>query len=449
MSGNHISHQLEHDSIGKLLIRYSTPAIIGTVSNALYNVIDRAFIGQGVGPMAISGLALTLPLMVIFGAFGMLIGAGSSARISILIGQRNIAKAENVLGNAMVLTISISLVVYTLGFIFLDEILMALGGTSETIPYAREFMEIIIPGQIFATISFGYSNMMRASGYPTKAMLIMASGAVLNVILDPIFIFALDLGIRGAAIATVISMFMTSILVMHHFFQKNSLVRFKRSNFHLNRAIILSIFSIGLSPFLMQLAASVINILINHSLKFYGGDLAIGAWGIINSLLMILTLVIIGINQGMQPIVGFNYGAKKFNRMFKTLKYGMIAGTIITTFGFLLALFIPEVPVRIFTRDSELIQLSSNGLHLAMSMFFLVGFQMVAVNFFQAIGKAKISIFLSLTRQVIFLIPAILILPHFFGLNGVWYSMPIADTVSAITVSVALIVVCRKIRNEE
>ncbi len=446
---NQISHQLEHDSISKLLIKYSTPAIIGTISNALYNIIDRAFIGQGVGPMAITGLALTLPLMVIFGAFGMLIGAGSSARISILIGQRNIAKAENVLGNAMVLSIGISLVVYTIGFIFLDEILMALGGTSETIPYAREFMEIIIPGQIFATISFGYSNMMRASGYPTKAMLIMASGAVLNVILDPIFIFALDLGIRGAAIATVISMFMTCVLVMHHFFQKNSLVRFKKSNFQLNRTIILSIFSIGLSPFLMQITASVINILINHSLKFYGGDLAIGAWGIINSLLMMLALTIIGINQGMQPIVGFNYGAKKYDRMFKTLNYGMIAGTIITTLGFLFALIAPELPIRIFTRDSELIQLSSNGLHHVMAVFFLVGFQMVAVNFFQAIGKAKISIFLSLTRQVIFLIPAILILPHSLGLNGVWYSMPIADTLSAIVVTIALIIVCRKIRNEE
>lgn len=411
--------------------------------------MDRAFIGQNVGPMAISGLALTLPLMTIFAAFGMLIGAGSAARISILIGQKNIAKAENVLGNALVLVFLISGTVYTLGYIFLDEILMALGGTAETIPYAREFMQIIIPGQIFATLSFGFSNMMRASGYPVKTMIIMGSSALINFVLDYIFIILLDFGIKGAATATVITMFATSIWVMSHYFMKSSLVHFKKSNFRLNWNVILSIVSIGLSPFLMQLAASVINILINHSLKNYGGDMAIGAWGIINSLLVVLVLIIIGINQGMQPIIGYNYGARKYSRVFKTLKYGMIAATVITSIGFLIALFVPQLPVHIFTKDTELLALSTNGLHIALSMLFLVGFQIVVVNFFQATGNAKMSIFLSLTRQVIFLIPCIFILPRLFGLNGVWASMPVADTLSAIVTSIALIFAYRKIKKEE
>lgn len=439
MIGNKtISIPLEEEKIGKLLWQYSIPAIVGTLSNALYNVIDRIYIGQGVGAMAISGLALTFPLMALFGAFGMLIGSGSAARISIFLGEKDINKAENVLGNALILSIVLSAIVYSLSYIFLDEILVAFGGTPNTIEYAKEFMQIIIPGQVFSTIALSFNNMIRASGYPVKAMITMLSGAVLNIILAPIFIFVFDMGIRGAAIATIISMIISSIWVMTHFFSSRSYVRFRKENFRLNKGIILSIFSIGLSPFLMQIAASCVNILMNHSLKNYGGDLAIGAFGIMNSLMVILVFTVVGLNQGMQPIIGYNYGARRYDRMSETLKYGIVIGTIITSFGFLMAMFIPELAVSAFTTDSVLKSMSANGLRIAMGAYLFVGFQVVTTNFFQSIGKVKISIFLSLTRQVIFLIPCLLLLPRVFGLDGVWFSMPISDMLASALSAIAL-----------
>ncbi len=443
-----LSNKFESESIGKLLWSYSIPAIIGTMSYAIYNVVDRIFIGQGVGPLAISGLALTLPIMTLFAAFGMLIGAGSAARISICLGEKNLIKAEKILGNAFILTIIISGIVYSLNYIFIREILIAFGGTENIMPYAMDYMKVIIPGQIFSTIAFGFNNIMRASGYPQKAMITMLSGAIINTILDPIFIYGFDLGIKGAAYATVISMFINSIWVLSHFIDSKNHLYFKKEHFKLNKEIIVSIISIGLSPFLMQVTASFINVIMNNILKNYGGDLAIGAYGIINSIMILLVLSIIGINQGMQPIVGYSYGAKLYERMFKTLKYAAVSASIITTIGFILAFFFPSSIASIFTNDKELLAISENGLKLSLSMFFIVGFQIVIVNFFQSIGKAKASILLSLTRQVIFIIPGLIILPRFFNLDGVWLAMPIADTLSAIVATTTLIWLMRKIKQE-
>lgn len=441
-----VSNRLETESVGKLLWAYTLPAIIGTVSNALYNVVDRIFIGQGVGAYAISGLTLTFPLMTILMACGMLIGAGSAARISICLGEHNTDKAQNILGNAFVLTLLISGSVLIFSYIYLHQILLWLGGTENTIPYAEEYMRIIIPGQIFSTLGFGFNNMMRASGYPRKAMYTLIFGAVLNTILDPIFIFWCDWGIQGAAWATNISIFASCIWVMSHFFNKENHLHFQRQHFRLNKSIMLSIVSIGLSPFLMQLAASGIALIMNKSLYKHGGDLAIGAYGILNSFLILLVLAIIGINQGMQPIVGYNYGAKQYGRMLKTFRYAIIAASVITIIGFIIGQFAPLWIVSLFTKDKQLIDLSTNGLQITTSAFFLVGFQIVTANFYQSIGKAKIAIFLSLSRQVLFLLPFIFIFPSIWGLDGIWMAMPAADSISAIVSLITLYYTIRHLK---
>jgi putative MATE family efflux protein len=430
---------LQSESIAKLLWSYSIPAIIGTMANALYNIVDRIYIGQGVGALAISGLSLTLPIMLFFAATGMLIGAGSAARISISLGEKDKNKAEKILGNALVLTFIISAIVFTLSYIFLKDILILFGGSEETIPYAEKYLRIIIPAQILPTLTYGYNNMMRASGYPRKAMYTMLLGASLNIILDPIFIFGFDMGIEGAAYATVIAMFINCIWVMSHFLNKNNYIHFSRQNFKLERKIIFSIISIGLSPFLMHVSGSIINVIINQNLVKYGGDLAIGAYGIINSFVVLLIMAILGINQGMQPILGYNYGAKEYGRVKQTLKYGIIVASVITFIGFLIGTLIPEKVVRAFTADENLMGVSVNGMRIYMSMFMIVGFQVITTSFFQSIGKAKIAIVLSLTRQVLLIIPFLYILPLFFHLNGVWMAQPTADTISSIIALSALL----------
>ncbi len=454
---------LENGKISRLLWTYSVPAVIGTVSNALYNIIDRIYIGQGVGSMAISGMALTLPLMALFGAFGMLVGAGAAARISISLGERNIARAENILGNALVIALIVSGTFYTFSYIFLHDILLLFGGTPQTIPYAEEFLRVIIPGQVFAMLTFSFNNMMRASGYPLKAMVTMLSGAVINTVIAPFFIFdqlhfviweidviipCLNMGIRGSAMATVIAMILSCAWVMSHFFNSKSYVHFRRKNFRLSREIIFSILSIGLSPFLIQVAASTVNALMNHALKAQGGDLAIGAFGIINSLVILLVFTVIGLNQGMQPIIGYSYGARRYDRMFETLRLGIKAATVVSILGFAFGVLLPELPVSAFAKaeDVEIKAIAANGMRIAVAMFFLVGFQVVTTNFFQSIGNARISIFLSLTRQVIFLIPGIFIFPHFFGLNGVWMSLPVADFLAAGLSALALWWFVRRLR---
>ena len=443
------SNSLATENIGKLLWTYTLPAMVGTVVMSLYNIVDRIFIGQVVGPLAISGLALTFPFMIVLMAFGMLIGAGSASRISITLGQNDKHKAEKILGNAVTLTFIISGTAIILSLIFMDDILRLFGGTENTLQYAREFMQIIIPGGIFTALYFGLNNILRASGHPRKAMYNILLGAIVNIVLDPLFIYVFDWGIQGAALATVIAYIVGTINVSVHFFAKSSPLRFHMENFRLDKEIVKSILSIGMSPFSMQIGTSVVVILINSTLLKHGGDLAIGAYGIINSINMLVVMFIIGLNQGSQPIVGYNYGAGNYHRMFETLRLGVIIGTILSSIGFIIGMFFPHQVVSLFTSDKELIDIAAVAQRITVAVFPIIGFQIVISNFFQSIGKAKVSIFLSLTRQFIFLIPAILVLPVFWGLNGAWASMPVSDGLSSIVTFVTFLFFYRKFKNNE
>ncbi len=429
---NKPEHNLAAGSIGKLLWTYTLPAMVGTVVMSVYNIVDRIFIGQGVGPLAISGLALTFPFMIVLMAFGMLIGAGSASRISITLGENDAEKAEKILGNAVTLTFLISGTVVLFSLLFMNDLLRMFGGTENTIQYAYDYMIIIVPTGVLTALYFGLNNIMRASGHPRKAMFNILIGAIVNIILDPIFIFVFDWGIQGAAIATVISYFIGAANGVSHFLLKTTPIRFHFRNLKLEKDIIWSIISIGLSPFSMQIGASFVVVLINSTLLKYGGDLAIGAYGIVSSVNMLVIMFIIGLNQGSQPIIGFNYGAKNYHRMFLALRYAVVAGTVLSTLGFVLGTFFPHQIVSLFTRDEALKQIAAEAQRISVMMFPIIGFQIVVSNFFQSIGKANMSISLSLTRQFIFLIPAIFILPPIFGLSGAWAVMPVSDGLASI-----------------
>ena len=434
-----ITNKLGHLPIGKLLVEYSIPAIIGTLVISLYNIVDRIYIGQGVGPEAISGLALTFPIMTLSVACGTLVGAGAAARTSICMGKNENEKAKHILGNALILVLAISAVYAVINFIWMDEILMAFGGTPITIPYAEEYLKIIIPCTILNNLSFGFNNMMRASGYPKKAMITMVISALANVILDPIFIFVFDMGIKGAAIATVISMCLTTVWVLVHFSNSKHTVSFIKEGFRLDPKIILAIVSIGMSPFLINVTASLVNVIMNRVLLTHGGDLAIGAFGIINSYAAFMVMAIIGLCQGMQPIVGYNYGAGNYDRVKSAYYKTAIAATIITTLGFILSISFPITLTNAFTRDDELVAISANGMKRVFLAFPIVGFVIVTTNFFQSIGIAWKAIFLSLSRQVLFLLPMIWILPHFFELNGACIAMPIAVVIACVIATLFLL----------
>lgn len=437
MENNSISNALGVDHIGKLLFQYSIPAIVGTVAASLYNIIDRIFIGHGVGPMAISGLALTFPLMNFTAAFGALVGAGASTLVSIRMGQRKNKEAILVLGNTLNLNIIIGLLVSIVTLLFLDKILYLLGASKETLPYARDFMQVILAGNVFNHIFLGLMNIMRSSGYPKKAMITTLLAVGCNLVLAPLFIFCFKWGIRGAALATVLAQLIGTVWVLIHFMNKNNTVHFQHGFFKLKQKIVIDIFSIGMANFLMLLCACLVTLVMNLSLVKYGGDYAIGAFGIIGSIANLFAMIVIGLNQGMQPISGYNYGARQFDRVIRVFRYTLLAGTGITIVGFLLAEIFPRQIAQAFTTNQNLINLSAEGLRINLMMFPIIGFQMVTTNFFQSIGKARISILLSLSRQVLFLIPALLIVPHFWGLRGVWGSGPIADfTASLVTLIV-------------
>lgn len=441
------AESLRFEKLGKLLLSYSLPAIIATSAASLYNITDRIFIGQGVGPLAISGLALTFPLMNITAAFGAMVGVGASAMVSIRLGQHDRKGATRILGNAVMLNIILGIVIGVLAFIFLEPILFALGASKETYPYAKDYMQIILLGNVFAHLYLGMNNIMRASGYPSKAMVATLITVVLNMILDPLFIFVFRWGIRGAAIATVLSQIVGAIITFIHFAKSKSFVHFLPGYMKLKRVIISDIISIGMSNFLMLVTGSVVISLMNLNLTRYGGDLAVGAFGIIHSVANLATMVVVGLNQGMQPIVGYNFGAKNTDRVVKTFKLTVFAATVVTSVMFLFAELLPGLIARVFTRSPELISLTISGIRLFLLVFPLVGFQMVTSNFFQSIGKAKISIFLSLTRQILFLIPALLILPRLIGLSGVWLAGPVSDFISSLVTFIVLRWQIGKLRN--
>ncbi|RKS87375.1 putative MATE family efflux protein [Orbus hercynius] len=424
--------------ISKLFWRYALPAIIGTTVNTLYNIIDGIFIGHWIGREALSAAGLILPVMTIAAAIGLLVGVGSASRISIFLGQKAQDKAERIVGSSFVLTLILSGITLTLLLIFIDPLLYVVGASEITHNYAKQFLQIFLPGSLFLTLSFNYANMMRACGYPLKAMLIILSSVVANIILAPIFIKVLGWGMEGAALATTLAMMLSFILVMIHFTGKNSLVRLRLKNLRLDKESIISILSIGVSPFAMQVATSVVVVFINWQLNSYAplshisGDDAIAAYSNANRLITLFIMIVIGINQGMQPIVGYNYGAQNFDRVKETFFYAIKIATVITGVGFLLGMFIPHILVSAFTPDKDMIDLSSTALRYTTLLFVLIGFQMVTTSFFQCIGMAKISIILSLSRQVLILLPTLYILPLFLGLNGVWLATPVSDLLASL-----------------
>lgn len=434
---NNTTLELETKPVGKLLWQYALPSIIAMTASSLYNTIDSIFIGQCVGPLAISGLAITFPFMNLSAAFGAAVGVGASSYLSMKLGQHDYSKAKVILGNATSLNILVGIVFGAIGLLFLDPILYFFGASDATISYAREYMIWILLGNVFTHLYFGMNALLRASSKPKMSMYATIFTVVLNTILDPLFIYVLDMGIKGAAIATVISQFLAMCWQFRQFTDKNELLHLERGTFGIKLDIVKNIISIGISPFALNVCACIVVIFINQGLMRYGGDLEVGAYGIGNKVVFIFLMFCMGVNQGMQPIVGYNYGARKMDRVKRTLYLSMAVATAITATATLVAMTVPELVCRMFTSDPDLLKRSVYALRINMSVLFVVGFQMVVVNFFQSIGKAKISIFLSLSRQVILLIPMLLVFPLFLGLDGVWMSLPCSDGFSAI---IALIV---------
>ncbi|MPQ31688.1 MATE family efflux transporter [Clostridium estertheticum] len=444
--------KLGSESISKLLFKFSVPAITGMVVNALYNIVDRIYIGhiKGVGSYALSGLAITFPISVIIMAFGMLIGIGACSVISIRLGEKNVKAADNILGNAVMLLTIISLALGIFGVLFLNKILMLFGADQNNLPYAKAYIQIILMGSVFQNIGFGINNIIRAEGNPKMAMLTMMFGAIINIILDPIFIFVFKMGIQGAAIATVFSQVFNTLLVLRYFTAKNSgsILKLKKINLKLNKYIVNDIFAIGVAPFSMQIASSLVAILYNKGLYTYGGNLAIAAMGILNSISMLIFMPIVGISQGIQPIIGYNYGAKLYDRVFKILKLAIIFGTCIAVIGFIVVQLFANQLITIFVGNNpELIKLGAHGLRIDLMVLPILGFQILGASYFQAINEAKTSMVLSVLRQVIVLIPIILILPLFLKLDGLWFSQPCADLIATSLTAFFLVRSIKKLRN--
>lgn len=431
--------ELSDANVGRLMLKYFIPAFIGVFLNALYNIVDRIFIGQGVSAEALSGISVIFPVMLIMMGFGMLIGIGTGVLVSINLGKKDHEMAEKTLGTGFLLMILVSLTVMIVTYLLKEPILLSFGSTPETFQFANDYLNIILAGTLFMIVGFSLNNVIRSEGNARIAMISMILSSVTNIILDYVFIFWLDMGVRGAALATIISMFVLMIWVLVHFRSSRSVIKLKFSNIKIDRNILVEIIAIGMAPFSMQIANSFVQGLLNKKLIFFGGDLAAGAMGIINSVVTLFIMAIVAINMASQPIIGFNYGAKSVLRVKETLKIALLSATGIAVGAFILIESIPGVIVNLFNNDSELLyEIAVNGIRLVILALPVVGFQVVASNFFQSVGKAKIAIFATLFRQVIMLIPLILIFPTFWGINGIWLAFPVADTMSAIAVSILL-----------
>jgi putative MATE family efflux protein len=449
MSHQYVPTELGTEKIGKLLMQYAMPAIIAMSATSLYNMVDSIFIGQGVGAMAISGFAATFPFMNILAAFGTLVGIGAGTLISVRFGQKDYETAKRILGNVIIMNIIIGLVFTVVSLIFLDPLLYFFGASDRTIPYARDFMTIILLGNVFTHLYFGMNNVLRASGHPKKAMALTITTVVLNAILAPIFIFVLKWGIKGTALATILAQIAALVWQVKIFCNKNELLHFHKNIFKPKVGIMKDMLYIGMAPCLMNLAACVIVILINNGFKKYSGDLAIGAYGIVNRIAFLFVMIVMGINQGMQPIVGYNYGAKLMDRVQQVLKLTVIFATAVTTTAFVLGEFFSEPVARIFTSDGELVALAAYGLRITVLLYPLIGAQIVITNFFQSMGMAGKAIFLSLIRQVFVLIPCLLVLPALFGVTGVWASLPVSDGIAAIVSTIMILSQLRKFKTEQ
>lgn len=445
----HNPNALGEKSIGKLLWDYSLPAVTGMLVNALYNVVDSIFVGRGVGELGLAAVTIAFPLMLILMAFGMLVGIGATAQVSIKIGEKNKVGAEKILGNAFSLALIIAVALTVLLITFLDSILIALGAEPTTLPYARDFTRVIVLGSVFTYIGFGLNNIIRAEGSPKTAMATMLISAVLNTILNPLFIFGFKLGITGSALATVLSQAVSAVWVLAYFIGPKGYLKLHLRNLRLEIKIIRTIFAIGMSPFLMQIAASIVSVLYNHSLMIYGGELAVAAMGIVNRVSMLMLMPIFGISQGVQPIIGYNFGAKSYGRVKEALKKAILAATAFGIIGFIFVQVLDNYIIRLFNNNPELINIGSHGLRIFLAMLPIIGFQIISSTYFQAVGKANQSVFLSLSRQVIILIPLIIILPHFWGLSGIWMASPIADLSSSAITAVFIAAEVRKLRLEK
>lgn len=428
-------------SIGKLLAQYSVPAIIASVATSLYNIVDSIFIGRGVGAMAIAGLAITFPLMNLVAAFCMMISAGGATISSIFLGQKNYSRATDVVNNVFSLCLIHSVVFGGLSLLFLDPILFFFGATDETVMYAREFMEVILWATPVSFVFIGLNNLMRATGYPKKAMISALISVAVNVALAPVFIFTFEWGIRGAAWATVCGQSVAFVWVLSHFFSSKSSIHFKLRNRWLTWTIIKRIYAIGLSPFLMNVCACVVVIFINRALLVYGGaegNMAVGAYGILNRTTMFFVMIVFGVTQGMQPILGYNMGAGHFDRVKRTLRTGIWIGVAVTLVGWMVSEGLPDTVSSLFTDDETLIRIAREGFRIYFLIYPVVGCQIVIQNFFQSVGKPQLSIFLSLTRQLLFLLPFILLLPRVWGIDGVWASMAASDFIAFVVAVVTL-----------
>ena len=446
MDNKQATLELGTKPVGKLLAQYALPAIVAMTASSLYNMIDSIFIGQGVGALAISGLAITFPLMNLSAAFGAAVGIGSSTCISVKLGQKDYAVAENIFGNSFTLNLIVGVLFGLITIIFLDPILYFFGASEHTIPYARDYMLVIMSGNVVSQTFLGMNAVLRAASKPRQAMAATILTVILNIVLAPIFIWPLNMGIKGAAIATILSQAVALVWQLKLFSNQNEILHFQRGIYKLKSSIVKNIVSIGMSPFAMNVCACIVVIFINAGLSKYGGDLAVGAYGIASKVSFIFVMVTIGLNQGMLPIAGYNYGAQRYDRLKRVLKLAMITATVITSTGFIIAEFFPYQCARLFTTDHTLIGMAIEGIRIHMLAFPIVGCQMVITNFFQCIGKAKISIFLSLSRQMLFLLPLLIILPPILKVDGVWTALPISDTVASVVAFVMLANYFRKIK---
>ena len=445
--------ELGTEKVGRLLMQYAIPAIIAQIAASLYNMIDSAFIGHipNVGADAISGLATTFPFMNLSVAFGAMVGVGGATQLSVRLGQRDYDSAKNILGNLVTLNVLVGLIFAAVSFAFLDDILIFFGASENTLPYARDYMEVILLGNVVTHLYFGINATLRAAGHPQQAMYATILTVVMNVVLTPLLIFVFGMGIRGAALATILAQCVTLVWQAKILSNPNELLHLQRGIYKLKGHIVKGILSIGMSPFLINTAACMVVIIINKGLRNNSdnGDLSIAAYGISNRMQFIFVMIVLGLTQGMQPIVGYNYGAKHLDRVKKALVQTILWATLVTTVGFAVCEFIPGVVSRIFTTEPALIEKASWAMRV-MSVFMpVIGFQIVTTNFFQSIGKVNKSIFLSLTRQVLMLIPLLLILPHYLDERGVWYSMPISDMVAAMLTVIMLIVQFRVWKREK
>ncbi len=440
--------ELGTEPVGKLLKKYALPAIIAMAASSIYNMVDSIFIGQGCGPMAISGLALTFPLMNLSAAFGTLVGVGAATLTSVLLGQKNYDTAKRVLSNVFILNVLIGLIFTAISVGFLNPILRFFGASDQTLPYARSYMIPILLGNIITHLYFGLNSIVRVSGHPQKAMAATLLTVGINTLLDPLFIFVFKMGIQGAAIATILSQSIALVWILRILSDKRELLHFSRDTFSVDWGIARRSMSIGLAPFLMNVASCFVVIFINNQFKHYGGDLAIGAYGIVNRLVFIFLMVVMGFTQGMQPIAGYNYGAKQYDRVMRVFHLTVLCSCVVTSVCFIVGVFFPRTAASLFTQDEQLISMAAHGFTIDVLLFLIIGRQIVISNFFQSLGLARKAIFLSLTRQLLFLLPFLALLPRWFGTDGVWYSMPASDLAALIVSEAMLLRLKRQFRKE-